>query len=553
MGDFTLSLVDKVTGPVSDITGSLDKLMGSMGGAEGGMGGLGGAMEALADPASIAVAAVAAIGAAVGAAVIAGASLALEMSELREKTVATFSALAGGKEAGEATLAMLDNLRAATGMTRAELTPLASKLMGMGIQGKALQDQLTALATVKAIGSDGGTEAYTNVLKKLSAGAKLSSKDLTNLSKTGVNVNDMAKTLGVSVKQLEMGLKNGSISSKAFGDALQKAVTAKGADALAAQANSLTNQWALFKENLGQLFEGVDAGPFLAELKSLLGIFSQSTASGKAMKSAITGFFNGLFAIAAKVLPYIKMFLLQLVIGALKLYISLKPAIAHFKALFASASGGDTLGKVIKWIADNIMHAIGAVAMFVVGVMYAWEFSLKAFAAIGGAIQSVGAWIVDLGKSILGVFSGALELGTNFVNGLIQGIKDGVGRAVQAAKDLAGSVVDGAKSMLGIHSPSKVMAQLGGHTATGFAQGIAAANDNVSSAANGMAAAAMSPSIPAPSGAPIQGGGGGSVTINAEINITAPNGVTGAQELTETAVTLLFERAALAQGLGSAA
>src|SRR5262249_52407041 len=147
---------------------------------------------------------------------IESAKLAVEMSDLKAKMTATFSALGGG--AG--TIAMLDKLTTKLGMTRAELAPLAEQLMGMGIQGAALEKQLTALASVKAIGIEGGQEEFLRILKKLEGQSKISSKELVNLYKTGVNVNEIAAQMGMSVKQLEAGLKNGTVSAKAFGSAL---------------------------------------------------------------------------------------------------------------------------------------------------------------------------------------------------------------------------------------------------------------------------------------------------------------------------------------------
>lgn len=49
----------------------------------------------------------------------------------------------------------------------------------------------------------------------------------------------------------------------------------------------------------------------------------------------------------------------------------------------------------------------------------------------------------------------AIDLGKNIINGIIEGVKNGVGALVNAVEDAANSALDAAKSALGISSPSK--------------------------------------------------------------------------------------------------
>ncbi len=551
--------VSELQGKYEAFGGALEKLGPQAEASGGGMDMLGEALEGVADPMVLAGAALA-LAAGLAVLTIKGAELALEMGELREKTLATFSALGGGKAAGEATIKMLDDMRASTGMTRAELTPLATKLMAMGVQGAALESQLKALASVKAIGVDGGEEEYLNILKKISGQSKISSKDLANLAKTGVNVDEMAKQMGISVKALQAGLKNGSIDAKAFGTALQGAVTAKGADALATQAASLTNQLAIAKESFTQLFEGVDVKPFTDAIKPILAIFGQGTASGKAMKSGITGMFDAVFKIAAKVLPYVKHFLLDLVIAALKIYIAFKPVIAHFKSMFDTAKGGDFLTTMLDVVANTLVKVGQAAAWLIDGflTLVGWWGKLQDAAA--GAGTAFRAWVSGVVADITGLLGSGEKIASDFIDGMLGGIMKGVSKVVDAAKNLGSSALAGVKGILGIASPSKVMAKMGGHTAAGLADGMEAGTDAVASAGEGMGAAAAggvgSVKAAAPGGgAAAGGGGGGGVTINVGgITITGAGGTAQQNlELMEQEFTLMIERVALSQGLGQAA
>lgn len=83
------------------------------------------------------------------------------------------------------------------------------------------------------------------------------------------------------------------------------------------------------------------------------------------------------------------------------------------------------------------------------------------------------------------------EIGKNIIDGLVNGIKDGVNRVKDAVTDVASSITDKVKNILNIHSPSRVMAKLGGFTAEGLAIGIADGAKGVSKASDLLAQAAQ--------------------------------------------------------------
>lgn len=64
------------------------------------------------------------------------------------------------------------------------------------------------------------------------------------------------------------------------------------------------------------------------------------------------------------------------------------------------------------------------------------------------------------------------QAGADMVTGLIAGIRSKIGAAVEAIGGVGGGVIDRFKAMLGIHSPSRVFAQLGQFTMQGLAGGL---------------------------------------------------------------------------------
>lgn len=94
-------------------------------------------------------------------------------------------------------------------------------------------------------------------------------------------------------------------------------------------------------------------------------------------------------------------------------------------------------------------------------------------------IKELPAKMVQFAKDLLNAVAGLpddfMEVGSNIVTGIWNGISAGWDWLVGKVKDLAGSLLQGAKDALGIESPSKEFAWVGKMVDEGFAKGI---NDN---------------------------------------------------------------------------
>ena len=65
-----------------------------------------------------------------------------------------------------------------------------------------------------------------------------------------------------------------------------------------------------------------------------------------------------------------------------------------------------------------------------------------------------------------------VNAGMNLMQGFINGIKSKASAIASAAKNVVSNAVSSAKRALGIHSPSRVFAEIGRYTAMGMAQGL---------------------------------------------------------------------------------
>ena len=127
------------------------------------------------------------------------------------------------------------------------------------------------------------------------------------------------------------------------------------------------------------------------------------------------------------------------------------------------------LPKVIKSItttlSDNFPKIIRA----------GFDLLVKLADGILSAIPDLASVLLQVVAAILSGFSsavsGVFEIGKNIVMGLWDGIKSMGSWIAEKIGDFFGGIVDGAKDLLGIHSPSRVFADIGKNMALGLGNG----------------------------------------------------------------------------------
>ena len=118
---------------------------------------------------------------------------------------------------------------------------------------------------------------------------------------------------------------------------------------------------------------------------------------------------------------------------------------------------------------------------------------------ITGAITGIGSWLktnlvdkfmegINTAFGIVnGVCTKVKEVGTNIVDGLKQGVEDGVKTVKDIGKNIGDTVIGGAKNALGIQSPSKVFRQIGLYVDEGLTEGIKGGTKDATKAASNTA------------------------------------------------------------------
>lgn len=128
-----------------------------------------------------------------------------------------------------------------------------------------------------------------------------------------------------------------------------------------------------------------------------------------------------------------------------------------------------------KWLHDMTQKAKETGTKFINGVITfikqlpgkLWGLLLSALAKVAAFVTQMGSkarqaasnFISRITSGLSGLGSKLWNIGKNAVQGLINGLMSGAGALWNAAQSLASKAWNGMKSALGIHSPSKVMAE----------------------------------------------------------------------------------------------
>jgi phage-related minor tail protein len=140
---------------------------------------------------------------------------------------------------------------------------------------------------------------------------------------------------------------------------------------------------------------------------------------------------------------------------------------------------------VIKYWDQIKMFTIGVFSAIGTIIKTAWDNMVS---TISGALNRTWTTITNIWSTVMGFFKGIdlKEIGMNIIQGLIDGVLNMKDAVVNKVKDVADSITSGIKDALGIHSPSRVMMELGFFTGEGLARGIEGTQERVGNTSTGL-------------------------------------------------------------------
>ncbi|AOJ28071.1 hypothetical protein WJ12_24555 [Burkholderia seminalis] len=131
----------------------------------------------------------------------------------------------------------------------------------------------------------------------------------------------------------------------------------------------------------------------------------------------------------------------------------------------------------LKPVFDWLVGAVKSAWDWITRLLGPVDASKKSLDAAASAGKGFGAWLADIVVVAAQAAARFVDFGANLMSGLVNGIKSGLGSVKDAIESAGGSVIGWFKEKLGIHSPSRVFAALGGFTMAGLEQGLREGQD----------------------------------------------------------------------------
>lgn len=230
----------------------------------------------------------------------------------------------------------------------------------------------------------------------------------------------------------------------------------------------------------------------------LQGLVDGFVANAPALFEAAQGLFMGLVDGVVAIIPALAAALPQIIdvfISGLPGFVGtlLQAAVDLFVAIVNAipvilpgliGNVGNLIGTVVSNLPTFIGMLLGAAVTLFTAIVTAVP------QIIGSLLGAVGNLLNQAKNAITSFDLGSA--GRAFIQGFVNGVSGLAGWVVDKVCGVFNGVVGAVKALLGIHSPSRVMAGLGGYTVDGFVVGIAGGKRDVYKAAQDLAEAAQS-------------------------------------------------------------
>lgn len=230
----------------------------------------------------------------------------------------------------------------------------------------------------------------------------------------------------------------------------------------------------------------------------LQGLVDGFVANAPALFEAAQGLFMGLVDGVVAIIPALAAALPQIIdvfISGLPGFVGtlLQAAVDLFVAIV------NAIPVILPGLIGNVGNLIGTVVSNIptfIGMLLGAAVTL--FTAIVSAVPQIIGSLLGAVGNLLNQAKNAItsfdlgSAGRAFIQGFVNGVSGLAGWVVDQVCGVFNGVVGAVKALLGIHSPSRVMAGLGGYTVDGFVVGIAGGKRDVYKAAQDLAEAAQS-------------------------------------------------------------
>ncbi|KVV48233.1 hypothetical protein WT27_04890 [Burkholderia territorii] len=282
-------------------------------------------------------------------------------------------------------------------------------------------------------------------------------------------------------------MKDGAVAARQYTVQMWRAVAAQAAATRAAAAS----RWTAARQYVGQ--RGA-SGMAVDAARGGLGLVKGGTMGAiNGVRAALAGLAQTLLFVGrAALMNPIGLVIAGIALAALLVIRYWEPIKAFFSGFWQGLTDGlrplapifsgvlATLAAVfapLKPMFDWLVGAVKGAWNWITRLLGPVDASKKSLDAAANAGKGFGAWLANIVVVAADAAARFVEFGANLMSGLVNGITNGLGAVKTAIQSAGDSVVGWFKERLGIHSPSRVFATLGGFTMAGLEQGLREGQD----------------------------------------------------------------------------
>lgn len=484
--------------------------------------------------AGVAVTAVGAVTAALGAGVVAG----VKYNASIESYQTSFEVMTGSAEKAAEVIDRLKKVGASTPFELPDLADTTQLLMNYGFSADEAMDKMMMLGDI----SQGSAEKMSRIATaygQMSSAGKVSLEDVKQMIEAGFNpLQEISESTGESMSSLYDRISKGTISVDEITASMQRATSEGGKyfQSMEKQSQTFSGLISTLKDNaqqlLGEVVKPISDGltesllpAAISAIEQLTKGFEENGVSGmiQAAGNIVSGLFTGITENAPSLIstgfellnqfllgiatgiPTLRIkgfeFITQIALGILEnlpqLITQGVMVITNFVSGLLSSlpsvlqSGVQMILRLVDGIINNLPSIVSAAAQAIArfvssvasnlpqilstGIKIIGELASGLIRAIPNLVGKIPQIISAIKDAFLSV--DWLSVGVNIIKGIASGVASAAGQLVDAAVSAATDALNWVKNKLGIHSPSRVFRdQVGKNMALGIGIGF---EDNI--------------------------------------------------------------------------
>lgn len=482
--------------------------------------------------------------------------LAVKFADFGQRSKLGFEAVAkGANAAGKSSAQLFAMARAEAekfGLDVFATSDAFKSFMVQGADPKMATNLIGMGADLAALGASGEQVQSTfGAIKKIMSQGKIQGDEMMILAEAGLNTAEaykqMGRNAGKSVDEIRAMQQAGTLTSDIALPGIIEAVTAMSGGKQAGDAgkklaeSTLGGMAGVLKAKFQNVFLDVAESSTPSLVATFRGISDELGAVFKSegFQTGMLSAIEGISGLVREAIPFVREFVSTLIDGFREAWPEIQGTLGILFDGFGGTQDwmtnvkqfGKLLGKVTAFavglaavLGGSLAAGLDIVTTLSHGVIGAWNAMVE---GIGKAIFTVSDFFANLSAKWEAFDFGAMA--GQIIDGLVNGIYNGMSAVWEAVTGLGTTVIQALKSALGIASPSKPATAIGenvGHSIEGgFVRSMRAANDNMGRAAEDIIPAIEGPiaasvaQAPGPMGTGMGGAGGARVDAYMPITI----------------------------------